>query len=329
MMQRSEDNSRMTMSAPIDEGASKRARAEPPDEAAKPAPEIAVIIPTLAVPERAFQLRRAVDSVAGQSGVRAIPIVVVNGTRFDADVVRELQSSNLIKLLRLEDADLPSALQAGRKAVDAAWFATLDDDDFLLPDALSSRRAALLAAPHADVVISNGLVARNDGQGVHIADVDAVSRDPLGTLFQRNWLLPGSWLARSERVGPDLFDAMPRFLECTFLAIQFSTRYRSTFLPTPTVWWNAAAVDADHLSQEALLGMPEAIEKLLRNPLPRRARRGLRQHLASAHHSCTDHFLRNGDLRSAWRYHWRTMTSIHGLRHWPMSIRILLGLVRS
>ena len=41
-----------------------------------------------------------------------------------------------------------------------------------------------------------------------------------------NWLLPGSWLCRTEAAGPKFFDGMPRFLECTYLGLRFAAECR-------------------------------------------------------------------------------------------------------
>jgi len=55
-----------------------------------PTPTVNVIMPTLARSARAPLLRRALASVAGQAGVRAVPIVVLNGAERDPGLVAEL-----------------------------------------------------------------------------------------------------------------------------------------------------------------------------------------------------------------------------------------------
>jgi hypothetical protein len=292
-------------------------------------PEVAVIIPTLALRERAGLLTRAIDSVIGQQGVASVPVVVVNGDRFDADLVGALVATPGLTLIKVEPADLPGALRIGRSAIRTPWFATLDDDDVLLPHALAVRREALLNEPAADVVVSNGY--RSDGSGTVLfqPDMAAVGHDPIGCLAHGNWLLPGSWLARTERVGPDLFDGMPRYLECTFLAIQFALRYRTIFLQEPTVHWDAATPGGEHLTDAAVLAQPAALQQLLSLDIPSQLRSTLRRNLAAAYHAAANHYLEHGDVRAAWRQHVRTLRLPHGRRHWPLSLKILLRAART
>lgn len=290
--------------------------------------DVSVIIPTLALRERAALLRRAIDSVCGQQEASAVPLVVVNGKRFDRSLLAELESSSRLVVTRIDDANLPNALRVGRSMVRTRWFSSLDDDDVLLSGALSRRREALIAAPEADVVVTNGY--RNDAMDdvLFQADMGAVARDPVGRLANGTWLLPGSWLARSDRVGVELFDGMPSYLECTFLAIQFSLRYRTIFRDEPTVRWHAATPGGEHLSAASLLAQPEALLQLLSMSLPSRLRRGLRRHLAAAHHAKANYYLQKGQIGHAWQQHMRTLAQPDGLRHWPLSVKILWRAVR-
>ena len=105
-----------------------------------PRPAVSVVIPTLGQREREAWLRRAVASVLDQRGVRAVPLVVLNGAQPSPAVECWLRAEPRLRLVTREEANLPLALLAGRRAVDTPFFATLDDDDQLLPDALALRR---------------------------------------------------------------------------------------------------------------------------------------------------------------------------------------------
>ena len=136
-------------------------------------------------------------------------------------------------------AGLANALQVGRRLVHPSWFAELDDDDMLLPGALAScasRRSC--RAPRHDCVVSNGYRRCYGDDTLNISDMKAVERDPIRAFWDFNWLLPGSYLCRTDRVGPHLFDGMPESLECSYIALRLAISYRIKFLQPPTVIWN-------------------------------------------------------------------------------------------
>src|SRR5258705_4386505 len=111
---------------------------------------VSVIVCTMAAERRAALLRRALDSIlTGQDGL-AQPIVVVNGTRFDPHLRAELAARPDITFLYRPEPSLAGALRAGRARVDTQFFATLDDDDELLPGAVATRLEPLLADASTD-----------------------------------------------------------------------------------------------------------------------------------------------------------------------------------
>jgi glycosyltransferase involved in cell wall biosynthesis len=153
-------------------------------------PKVAVIMPTLGTSERAPLLRRALEGVISQARVEPVPIVVFNGPHVDLSLVDEVAAKPRVRALVLQDADLPSALQAGRALVDEPWYAELDDDDELLEGALAQRIEALSRHPDRGAVVTNGLRRGRGRDRLHLDDVAAVASDPLHSLVARNWLLP-------------------------------------------------------------------------------------------------------------------------------------------
>lgn len=139
-------------------------------------------MPTLARPQRADTLRAAIASVVSQAGVRAVPLVVVNGDQFDPSLVEELSRRADLRVARVGPADLPGALRAGRDLVDARWFCELDDDDLLLPGTLAERLALIDGHPKFDVVVSNGIVRGHAGDHLLLDGVDRLAADPLSAL---------------------------------------------------------------------------------------------------------------------------------------------------
>lgn len=245
-------------------------------------PAISVIIPTRALCERAALLRRAIDSVLSQEAVRAVPLVVINGTQSDAALTTVFRADRRLRTTILPEADLPGAIRAGRSMVDTPYFAELDDDDMLLPGALALRICALTRRTQCDVVVTNGIRRSVGGDSLHVPDMAFVERDPLRAFLDHNWLLPGSWLCRTDRVGEELFEGMPRFRECTYLALRFATERRIMFVSTPTVVYDTATPRSESKSREYVLGSLAAQRRILELPLPEDVRSELRTGLATS-----------------------------------------------
>jgi glycosyltransferase involved in cell wall biosynthesis len=290
-----------------------------------PEPAVTVIIPTRGLPERRDHLYRAIASVRRQEGVRATPLVVINGSQSAPEVSATLLAHSDVHVLTRPVAHLPSALRLGREAVDTPWFGTLDDDDELLPDALSRRIAALRRNPDADVVVSNGYRRVNGHDVLHIAGDHRIAVDPLRAFHRGNWLLPGSWTARSDRVDATLFDGMPSHRECTFLALRFSTQYNMIWLDEPTVVYHEGSPRAVSRSYAYMVGQLKATRSLLRLPLPGHMQRRVRWEVAAALHDTADRCWADGDLANAWRHHGASLRAWLGLRYLPFTRHLLVA----
>jgi glycosyltransferase involved in cell wall biosynthesis len=285
--------------------------------------DITVLLPTRALAERARLLARAIDSVLAQDGARVVPHVIVNGTLSDRALVRALCADTRLRVTVRPDADLTGALLAGREALDSPYFAELDDDDVLLPGAIALRLRALEQDATIGAVITNGIRRCGNSDTVHIANVAAVRRDPLRALARANWLLPGSWLCRSEAVGTRIFEGMPKYLECTWLALHFATQYRIRILAEPTVVWNTDTPLAMSRSRDCTLGLVPALARLLEVEMPDDVRTAFRRKLASAHHAAADLHLRECRYGDAWSSHLRSLRQPGGWRHLPFALRLL------
>ena len=102
-------------------------------------PFVSTIIATMAAPERAELVRRAVLSVRRGSELPVTIIVVVNGKRSDPELVDWLRRQPDVKLEIVAQPSLPNALLRGRELVRTPFFSTLDDDDEYLSDASTSQ----------------------------------------------------------------------------------------------------------------------------------------------------------------------------------------------
>jgi hypothetical protein len=278
-------------------------------------PEVTVIVPTLALPERRTALLAALSSIRSQADVRALPLVVVNGQGFDRELVRTLERDPGVRLIRQEEASLPAAYRLARRHVTTPWFTALDDDDLLLPVALQRRVRALQDGDGFDAVVTNGYRRGHGGDVPVIADMARVARDPLGTLLESNWLLPGAWLCRTDAGSATLFDEMPAHLECTFLAVQLATRRRLRFIDACTVVWHAGTPGSASKSRAYLLCQAEAIARILSLNLPHAVRRGFRQRLGAARHLASELHLEDGRIARAWRLHLQSLAAPGGWRY--------------
>jgi hypothetical protein len=260
--------------------------------------------------------------------VRAKPIIIVNGARHDAALLRSLESDPRLTVVRRAEASIPLALQAGRALVTSPWFTVLDDDDVLLPGALATRLDAVKDRPDIDIVVTNGFRRTQSGDLLIVSDASPIQRDPLKALLQNNWLLPGSWLCRTNAIGAELFADMPHHLECTYLAARFASTGRMLFLETPTVAWSFETPGSASKSEAFRLGEVEGLEAIRRLRLPAWFLKGIGRKIAAASHSLATQFLESGEYSNAWRWHLRSLRERGGLRYLTFSRHILAGAIR-
>jgi glycosyltransferase involved in cell wall biosynthesis len=285
--------------------------------------KVSVIIPTTALARRRALVWRAVNSILNQIDICAVPIVIVNGPNCDRELMRELEADRRVRVHVVEEAGLANALQVGRRLVDTPWFAELDDDDLLIPGALAPRVKALIESDHYDCVVTNGYRRYEGRDSLNIPDMNAVARDPITSFWGGNWLLPGSYLCRSDRIGPDIFDGMPNALECSFIALRLATSYRIKFLEQPTVVWHQDTPGSLSKSREYMMSLAEAHERLLMLDLPRHARRKIHERITWQYHDVSDLYFREGLQLEAWRWHLRSLVRRGGHRYLPYTRRLI------
>jgi hypothetical protein len=287
--------------------------------------DICVLVATVATSDRAPYLLRALASLRTQIAVRAWPIVIANGDAADPALLREIGRIPRLTLLHRAEAHLPRALAEGRQLVDTPFFAQLDDDDELFPDALHTRVLRMMQPDAPDAVVTNGLIrhiAASTPETLSMPDTGAVERDPLGTLVERNWLLPGSALFRTSVITRAAFEAMPRYLEWTYMGLLLASRHRIAFAAVPTVvHYEGHAFSVDQ-SRACTLGRPRAFDGVLALDLPARIRRRLRIKRGAAWHDAAQ---AAGPGRPAWDAHLRSLASPAGWRYLAYTRHLLRG----
>jgi glycosyltransferase involved in cell wall biosynthesis len=284
---------------------------------------VSVIIPTMAIAAHARLLLRAIESLQQSVHVGA-PIIVVNGSRFDAPLVEHLKALRGIRLFYREEGSQARALLFGRSVVETPYFSTLDDDDEYLPGAIDIRLSPFLHDPNIDVVVTNGYARRGDAETIDYPKFAELSAAPLEALMRCNWLQPVNALFRSETITPSYFEGMPDHLEWTYLALQFAMTRKIHFVDTPTYRMNRDTPEAMSTSWTYLLGQPNALQRLLQLNPPPKVRRILRDRLSASLHEISDRYRREGDTGRAWTYHLKTVLSSGGYRYVAYTRHLLL-----
>ncbi len=290
-------------------------------------PGISVIVPTSARRERGPFLFRAIDSIVSQAGAFAIPIVVVTGAERDPGLVAALGRRTDLRLATIETGILPAALRLGRSLVDTPYFAALDDNGLLLPNALVRQLEAMQTEPRADVVVANGIVC-DPKERLAIHDVAAVSANPLQALIEDNWLAPGAALFRTDRVPACLFDALPRHLEWTYMAVQITARCHLHFINRAVYVHQAAPPASLWASRERALSLPASLMRILELDLPADIRAAFESKLAAACHHAADSELLAGQLGPALRWHLRSLVRHRDWRRLPFGRKFIAAMWR-
>lgn len=285
-------------------------------------PRISVVVPTTCEGHRRASIWRAIESLFSQGEEDLEVIVLVNGQRFDPDLLSALRADRRLRVIYESIGSLPRALMLGRKAARGAYFGFLDDDDEYLPGSLSLRRGYLEANPDVDVVVCNGwrVMGTDDIPFAH--GFAQAAQNPLTAMTRANWLASCGGLYRAGRVGADYFDERFKYLEWTLLGFKLAASRRLGFVDTPTFRIHDTP---DSLSKSIgyQTGFAEVMAEVLRLSLPIEVRRRVLRKLGNAHHSLSDFYRRSGDRDGAWRHHLISLRLPGGLGYLPYTLRLL------
>ncbi len=281
-------------------------------------PSTTVIIPTLA--HRPRELLRAIGSVNAQHSP-AVALVVLNGQRFNPDLVAALEVRRDIRLLRTPVGSVSKARRLGLDRVDTPAFAFLDDDDELLPEATEVRLPALLD-DSADMVATNGYRLRS-GERMPMFDMARCTADAARDLLVANWMHSAGASYSTARVPAALFDDLGDLMEVTRFTLRISLGLRVLRLDVPSF---VVHEDADQRASQSRKYV-DAIPDVLRAMQEETPRPDLRRMLArlrgDALHACSNVALDAGELRRAWQLHAASLTAPGGLKYITYSRHIL------
>lgn len=287
--------------------------------------DVTVIVPTLATRERADSLLRALGSLADAGGKQSLHIiVVVNGNRYHEPLIEAL-SQTRVELIRIQEASLPAAILAGRRAVTTKYFCFLDDDDLYLPDAIALRVTVIETPPAADMVVTNGLRRSANREEAAMHRLGQVESDPQLALFHENWLASCGALFRTASVPVSFFEEPQAYLEWTWLAFRLTcAKCRIRVLDVPTFVINdtpgSASKSATYVASHV---------SLYRRMLELGERPDIREiietRLAAAYHTIAGQQLRSRHLATAWKNHLRSLACRGGWRYASFSRRLILA----
>ena len=232
-------------------------------------------------------------------------------------------------LLVREARGLPAALAAGRAMVMTPWFTALDDDDLLLPGALLLRVRALEERTDCAAVITNGFRRNGSGDELHVQGRQPCACATRSARCSRaTGFCPARGCAERTAVGVNVFEEMPSFLECTYLAMRIAAEHPIVWLDTPTVVYSVGSPAAESLSRAYVLGQVAGLRRIIALNLPDDVRRALRSRIAGAYHSAADHERMAGARLAAWRWHVASLLQPSGWRYLPFTRHLLRDAVR-
>ena len=172
-------------------------------------------------------------------------------------------------------------------------------------------------------MVTNGIRRDADGDTLHFGDVASISADPLRALSSLNWLLPGSWLGSTDGLPPGLFDDVPHYLECTYLAVRMASEVRLHFVAEPTVVYHADTPGSESKTLAYVVGQAAALQRIIELDVPADVRRSFENRLAPACHYAARALAAAGQRRAAWRLHRRALAEPGGWHYLPHTAKLL------
>lgn len=284
---------------------------------------VTIVIPTLASPRRADSLRRAIESVRAGNSVPLEILVVVNGARFDASLVSELEHRDDVRLERIGEASQTSALARGVSISSTPFLGFLDDDDEYLEGAVDRKLEALEAQPKAAILVANGFRSIDQRDRLALTNLADVEADPLIALLTKNWLPSCGGLYRRSQIASDLFVDLPDYLEWTWIAFRIAHEHGGVVtLDEPTFRIHTSPSSLSK-SPEYLLERSRMLRRMLRQCSRPEAISLLRLHLAQALYDASLHHLQRRNVLEAWTNHLRCLRMAEGWRYWKHTAKLL------
>lgn len=281
---------------------------------------IDVIIPTLGTRPRA--LMRAVESVCVQTDVNAMPLIIVNGNKFDKTLIDKLERKPHIQVYKIPEFGVSNARLEGRKKVRSSFFAFLDDDDELLPEAMSIRLEAM-SDPSVEVVATNGYIDTGYERKINYENFCQNPEDPALALVKNPWLSSAGGLYRSDRIGPDALEDLPDYLEITKFAFRLALGYNIVRIDLPTYIVHKGCRGSASGSRKYREALPPVLKSMEAMTERKDLKRLLRIRRSRALHSCSEASLKERSLIHAWNFHLKSLVLDGGWRYLSYTRRLI------
>lgn len=285
---------------------------------------IDIIVRTLADTARSGLLFRALDSIQGQNGIAARPIVVVNGQKCDGAVLAALYRHPGIILHREPQASARVARAAGRRLVTAPYFGYLDDDDELVAGSLQEPLQWLEDHPDCDVMINNGYFAREGRPLVGFTDIPSHVDHPALSLLDESWLQPGAFMCRTTSIPADMLDSKWDNMEWTHLAFELCAEHkRLHFMDIPTVHYNdtPGSMSKEMRQHEVALDLLQSVYRDSRQDAE--VRRGAYRKFLRSLHDLAWGYWKQGQYGRAWRAHLASLRPPYMFRYLLFSRKLM------
>jgi glycosyltransferase involved in cell wall biosynthesis len=273
--------------------------------------QITTIIPTLCQIERGKTLARAIESIHRASDSLVKILIVVNGQRFDQQLLESMRLRKDVELIQISEGSLIKAHLVGRQAVTTEYFSFLDDDDEYLAGALDIRLAALKENPKADLTVTNGYSFSAGTDRTLYTNMSKVESNPLVELVNENWLHNCNHLFRSASVTEEFFENAHAYMEWTWLAFQLTLGKMSVSAVDRPTFRYYDTQDSLSKSPKFLRSRVDLYRRMLAMTPGREVVRIIRGRLTGAWHDISVQELCQGNRTEAARAHLNSLLS-----HW-------------
>jgi glycosyltransferase involved in cell wall biosynthesis len=277
-------------------------------------PLLTVIIPTLADNKRSRSLLRAIASVVDQKEVPVEVLVVVNGQRFDPELVNLLESRSELRVVKLAQPSLSNAIHQGCAAITTPYFSFLDDDDQYLLGSIQKRLLKLQDNPDCLMVASSGFRETEGHRTVSAFNLLSALKNPYHELAVNNWMTSCGAIFRSSLVSSDTFKNIPPHHEWTYLAYKIVALGPFCIVDEPCYIIHDTP---GSLSKSAAYSEAPAnvLREVLKIDLPATARQSVMIRLAKAEHNLASNAISNGLRAKAIRHHVNSLLLPGGLKY--------------
>jgi glycosyltransferase involved in cell wall biosynthesis len=285
---------------------------------------ITVIIPSLCDSKRAESLVRAIESIKSASARPVRIVVVVNGQRYDPELLAHIRARPDVEVLQLREGSQVLAQRAGRAVVNTEFFSFLDDDDEYLPGALD-QRVQLIEASGADVAVTNGFRVSNGVNAPLYARMAYVAPNPMAELFFQNWLCDCNHLFRTATIDQQYFENTPPLMEWTWIAFRLAHEGKKIASSDTMGFLCHDTPGSLSKTSEFFSCRVSLYERMLSLRPERAAGRMIKKKLTAAWHDIATAEHEAGNTSSSFRAHLRSM-SAHwsGLKYLPFTRHLVV-----